>query len=411
MDALLITTDIDVLHEGSAAERMIQEYAPLGKHIMVFVITTSESHASARRIGSSIWIVPIYGYVGILAAYKALRMAQRELYFQRTFQVQIIDVHDAYLSALVGWLLARRFHRPLHVRHLEFAQTPSSIAFVGPVIDLFWNIVARFFLGKADSISTDSDHVRANLMRVSKDWDGRSFLLPRFVDVAALKDKTALVDLRERYPQYKIILLAVSPLRAEYNLQLAIQTIAGVVAGYKFAGLVIVGDGPERGSLQSLAKKLGVGDHVAFEPWASDLAAYYKSAHIFLVTAPHEEYGTTIAEAAAASCAIISTNVGLAASFIKNGESGYICKPGDTECFIKTALLLINHPATRDSIRMNGMLAVESFMTKPDPAVSTDIRKLAWEAAAKHFDVLPKTRKQLAVAPKPVGSVVQKASK
>src|SRR4051812_13357973 len=69
MDALLITTDISVLHEGSAAEGAIQEYASLGKHIMVFVIASGKGSESARRIGSSIWIVPIKARFRIWAAY------------------------------------------------------------------------------------------------------------------------------------------------------------------------------------------------------------------------------------------------------------------------------------------------------------------------------------------------------
>ena len=395
MDALFITTDAEVMRDDSAAYKRMQAYAAMGQHIMVFVLHSRRDAPKPRRVGKTLWIVPIFGFIRPLAAYRARRVARRELYFQKKFQVEVIDAADTMLSAFAGMLIARKFGCALHVRAIGYAsRRPHSAMGALPAI------VSRFLLAKADAVSTDSEDVHAKLIRQSPEWLDRVFLVPRSLDIAVDKDNAipaGSVDIRTKYPQFKIILLAVAPLTPEYNMQLAIYTIAGVVHSYKFAGLVIVGEGPERQALEALVRKLGVADHVVFEYANADLAAYYKSAHIFLVTAPKQEYGNTIAEAAAGSCTIVSTNVGLAAAFLKNGESAYICDVNDPLCFVKTIAMLITHPPVRDRVRLNGMLALEGFMAQNDPATQLDITKKAWDAALKHASLV---RREASAVPK-----------
>ncbi|HEY4527217.1 MAG TPA: glycosyltransferase [Candidatus Paceibacterota bacterium] len=386
MDALFITTDLDTLREGSAAEARAKDYAALGKHIMVFVLHTTARSALPHRALPTLWIVPIHGPFLLWTIYKAVRAARRELYFQKKFQVEIIDSTDAFAAICAGWLIARKFKSPLHITTLR-----SAITVARPQSGLMQMLSApflHFLLTRADSVSTDSEKVREALLRTSADWLDRVFLLPRSVDIGLMKKETTetgSIDLHTKYPQFKIVLLTVAPLTAEYNPDLAIYTIAGVVQSYTFAGLVMVGEGPMKDSLKALARKLGVESHVVFEPWTGDLPSYYKSAHIFLVTASRQEYGNTIAEAASASCAILSTNVGLAAAFLKHEESAYICDVKDPLCFVKTATMLITHSPVRDRVRLNGMLAFEGFLAQEKPAERADTRVKAWEAARKHF--------------------------
>ena len=398
MDALFITTDADTLREGSAAEARAKEYATLGTHIMVFVLHTKASSVAPHRALPTLWIVPIHGPFLLWTIYQAVRAARRELYFQKKFQVEIVDTTDAFAAVCAGWLIARQFKSPLHITTLQAACTTARSP--NGLTRMLTAPFSRFLLTSADSVTTDSEKVREMLLRASADWIDRVFLLPRQFGLAAEKGKTAEtggIDLRAKYPQFKIILLTVAPLTAEYNLELAIYTIAGVVQSYKFAGLVVVGDGPAKHALKALAKKLGVESHVVFEPWTNDRSSYYKSAHIFLVTAPRQEYGNTIAEAAAGSCAILSTNVGLAAAFLKHEESAYICDVKDPLCFVKTAAMLITHPPVRERVRLNGMLALEGFLAQEKPAERADTRVKAWEVARKHF---VSVQKKMSLAPK-----------
>ena len=64
-------------------------------------------------------------------------------------------------------------------------------------------------------------------------------------------------------------------------------------------GLIIVGSGPEEGLLKLKARTYGIGAQVIFEGWQDDLASYYKTADLFVLTSNYEGYGMSVVEALA----------------------------------------------------------------------------------------------------------------
>lgn len=123
-----------------------------------------------------------------------------------------------------------------------------------------------------------------------------------------------------------------SRLTREKNIPLALRAFAEVVQTHPKAGMVIVGEGPERLRLEGLVQQLGLEAAVVFEPWQHDMPSYYKSADLLLVTSDFEGYGLTIVEAAAARCPVVATDVGVARDFAR----GDVCAPRDTECLSRT---------------------------------------------------------------------------
>ena len=76
--------------------------------------------------------------------------------------------------------------------------------------------------------------------------------------------------------------------------------------------LLIVGSGPEEGSLKCKVESLKLVEQIKFEPWSNDLPSYYKTADLFLLTSFYEGYGMTLVEANACGCPIVATDVGVA---------------------------------------------------------------------------------------------------
>ncbi len=379
MDVLMITADTNALREGSPAQARFKEYALLGRHWVVIVLNSRREHYAARKVGDSLWFIPINAYLRFLAPFQALAVARRQLFFQGRLQVDVIAARDATSSALAAWLIARRFRRPLHI---YLSQNVVSDQWGKESVGNWLRMqLARFLVARADALSTDSESVRAALATMSVAIGDRTTLIPRFIDVPSIRSESLRVDLAAKYPHFKFILLVVAPLSRAYNVQLAITVLAGVLRSYAHAGLVIVGEGPLKRRLRAHARHLGVLHRVAFETWNENLDSYYKSAHVLLVTAPYEEYGDTIAEAAAGSCAIVSTPVGLAAAFIKSGESGFLCDPSDPAAFVKAIMLMIKDPPVRERTRLNGMLAVDAYMGHTDGAQRLALAKQSWEAA------------------------------
>ena len=104
----------------------------------------------------------------------------------------------------------------------------------------------------------------------------------------------------------------VSRLEPEKQINLAIKALADLMIKSGNIGLVIVGAGSEERNLVSLVSELKLSNYVKFEGWQENIATYYKTADLFLVTSRYEGYGLTIIEAKACGLPIVSTNVGVA---------------------------------------------------------------------------------------------------
>lgn len=91
--------------------------------------------------------------------------------------------------------------------------------------------------------------------------------------------------------------------------------------------LVIVGDGPERERLESVASESGVGDAVELPGMIRDTAAQYASADVFVQSSIYEGMSNTLAEAMAAGLPVVATSVGGNPDVV--GDAGVLYGAGD----------------------------------------------------------------------------------
>jgi glycosyltransferase involved in cell wall biosynthesis len=95
------------------------------------------------------------------------------------------------------------------------------------------------------------------------------------------------------------------------------------------ARLVIVGDGPERGNLESAATSLRISDRVAFVGHVNKILTYYAAADV-LANASHSEGSPyVLLEAMAAEVPIVATAVGGVPEILKDEESGLLVPVND----------------------------------------------------------------------------------
>ena len=94
---------------------------------------------------------------------------------------------------------------------------------------------------------------------------------------------------------------------------------------------VIVGDGVDRPRLQEEAKTIGVAENVKFlgRVTGPDLPELYKMGSVFVTASEIETQGIVLIEAAASGLPLVAVDAGAVAEVCKNGENGYLIKPGD----------------------------------------------------------------------------------
>ncbi len=97
------------------------------------------------------------------------------------------------------------------------------------------------------------------------------------------------------------------------------------------ARLSIVGDGPERAWLSSMAAQLGCANHLR---WMGSITregvrAALRAADVFVLPSRFESMSYTLLEAMACGVACVATRVGGNADLIRHGETGILVPPND----------------------------------------------------------------------------------
>jgi glycosyltransferase involved in cell wall biosynthesis len=95
--------------------------------------------------------------------------------------------------------------------------------------------------------------------------------------------------------------------------------------------LYLVGDGPDRGSLEALADELGIEQVTHFTGFVADARPYFASADVFALLSHQDPGPLVIAEAREAGCAIVATRVGGIPEMLDDGAAGVLVPAGDIE--------------------------------------------------------------------------------
>ena len=106
-----------------------------------------------------------------------------------------------------------------------------------------------------------------------------------------------------------------------------IQELLEAVALLEGVKAVVIGDGPERQTMESAANELGIADRVVFTGWLPDQKAVLhaiKSAKVFVMNSKSEGGPRVLLEAMALGMPVVSTPVGIAPDVIDIGNNGLI---------------------------------------------------------------------------------------
>lgn len=112
------------------------------------------------------------------------------------------------------------------------------------------------------------------------------------------------------------------------------------VAGVK---VVIVGDGPERSSLERKMPNATFTGFLAGETLGEAMA----SLDIFVHNGLHETFCQTIQEAMAAEVAVVAPNSGGPIDLVNSGVTGFLFSPNDQDVMVASVLRLVEDPKLR----------------------------------------------------------------
>jgi glycosyltransferase involved in cell wall biosynthesis len=122
------------------------------------------------------------------------------------------------------------------------------------------------------------------------------------------------------------ILLAVARLTRQKGVDEAIRALPSLPSD---TVLVVLGEGPERGELERLARELGVGPRVFLPGRVPDVAAWLRRATVYVHPARWEGFGLGVLEAMHAGLPVVATRVSSLPELVADGETGLLVPVDD----------------------------------------------------------------------------------
>jgi N-acetyl-alpha-D-glucosaminyl L-malate synthase BshA len=107
------------------------------------------------------------------------------------------------------------------------------------------------------------------------------------------------------------------------------------------AHLLMVGDGPERGPAEMLARELGVTSHVSFLGKQDHVERLIPRAHVLLMPSETEAFGLAALEAMACGVPPVATRTGGVPELITDGVDGFLEPVGDIAAQAKRVVSLL----------------------------------------------------------------------
>jgi glycosyltransferase involved in cell wall biosynthesis len=125
---------------------------------------------------------------------------------------------------------------------------------------------------------------------------------------------------------------------------------------------LLIGDGPERARLESLANDLGLlPDGLLFLGRRTDVPALLCQTNMLVLSSDHEGFPNVLLEAMAARLPVITTPAGDAGAVVQDGVTGYVVPFDDVEGMAERIIRLAKSPALCFQLGSAGRQRVEQL--------------------------------------------------
>ncbi len=216
--------------------------------------------------------------------------------------------------------------KPLHRKKILLTERGPEIVYTkNPII----KHVVRFVYTHVDTLVTISSSIAADITSI---YHIKNVLvIPNGVDRNSFPEGKEQLRKKFNIPLNQFVFLSAGRLIKRK----AIDQLLPIFKEISTGDLYIVGDGPERASLERLAQSLDITSRVHFvgEILPADVFQWMHAADVFVFPSSMETGGNVLLEAVASGLPIITTNVGWAHDVVLPGKNGFIVHPYDSLAF------------------------------------------------------------------------------
>ena len=288
----------------------------LGCHCIVGVFRDSrfphtEVAEEAQKHGLTVEIVPCNGRLDRSAVAQIRRLLVK-------YGVDILHPHG-YKADLYAYAAARWSRVPLLATSHNWPSKKFSMR--------AYAALDRLALRRFDRVVAVSDPVKDTLLH----WGGpRDRIAVIFNGVDVEHFRTAAPTLKSAMATAEHSLVGfVGRFVPDKGGALLLRAAQHVLAMHPNTTFALVGDGPLRSEWQTLARELGITEHVVFTGIRNDMPGIYASLDMVVLPSLVESMPMCLLEAMAAGKPVIATRVGAVPEFVIPEQTGLLLAPSD----------------------------------------------------------------------------------
>jgi N-acetyl-alpha-D-glucosaminyl L-malate synthase BshA len=347
---------------------------------------------------------PTYGGSGVVATElgKALAKVGHEVHFITYSQPSRLDFfnenifyHEVsvssyplfqylpYESALASKIVDVVSHEKLDLLHVHYAIPHASAAFLAKQIlkskgihvpfittlhgtditlvgkDPSFEPVVTFSINASDGVTAVSESLRNDTYN-EFDIQNEIAVIPNFIDLDRFKKlpkdhfKIAIC------PNGEKLLMHTSNFRKVKRIEDVVK-VFHLVNQRIPSKLLLVGDGPERTSIEMLCRELGVQNDVRFLGKLDVIEEVLSLADLFLLVSEKESFGLAALEAMACEVPLISSNAGGIPEVNIHGVTGYVSEIGDVEDMANNAVHILESDERLATFKKNALSRAKEF--------------------------------------------------
>jgi len=169
----------------------------------------------------------------------------------------------------------------------------------------------------------------------------RPVVIPNFID--PVSTKTPSWSEGQICSRSERVLLHISTLRPVKRAVDCVGILARVNRRVP-CRLLVVGEGPGAGAMQSEAARLGVANAISFVGATAHVESYFAQADVLLLPSATESFGMAALEAMAAGVPVVGSRVGGLAGVVAEGVCGRLLPVGDLDGMAAAACELLLQP-------------------------------------------------------------------
>jgi N-acetyl-alpha-D-glucosaminyl L-malate synthase BshA len=233
----------------------------------------------------------------------------------------------------------------------------TDITLVGK--DKMYESVVTFSINESDAITAVSENLKQETLS-SFDIEKEIHVITNFVDIKRFSQSNKDHFRKMLAPNGEKILAHVSNFRKVKRVEDVIYTFKKVRSAIP-CKLLMIGDGPERQTMEQLCRELGTCDDIRFLGKQDKLEEILSITDLFMLPSAYESFGLAALEAMACRVPVISSNAGGIPEINIHGVTGYLTDVGDIESMAKYSLELLRDKTKLEQFKENALNQAQKF--------------------------------------------------